>query len=246
MRFQIPSIKIFCFLLVCGLFSFFSGSLALAFDSSLFSGGEIDTRGQSFSYLGVDLTQRIYENISLSGRVIPNFLTYRFRSGDRLVRAVSPGIYVVAGPKLSWGQTTVGLFGGVEYRYTNLSPDVRDAELRGNTVAGLVQGEFDTWLPSRTNFNVFGSFSGTDNFLYEKGKIKQQVSNLKFKKPNTINVGVEQFYGRNADFHQAGVGPILELYNIPKRISVALRGGYKHDSTFGNGIYGGLEFYIGL
>jgi hypothetical protein len=43
----------------------FSGPLAFAVDSSLFAGGEIDTRGQGFSYLGVDLTQKIYENISV-------------------------------------------------------------------------------------------------------------------------------------------------------------------------------------
>ena len=38
------------------------------------------------------------------------------------------------------------------------------------------------------------------------------------------------------DFQQVGVGPTLEIYNIPNRISFALRSGYKHDSTFGNGL----------
>jgi len=220
--------------------------LGLAAEASLFAGGEIDTRGQGFSFLGVDLTQKVYKNLSISGRFIPNFLTYRFYSGDELVRATSPGVYGVAGVKLSWGQTTFGLFGGTEYRYTNLSPDVKHTEPRGNTWAGLVQGEFDTWLPSRTNFNVFASFSGTDSFMYERGKIKQQITNLNFKKPNTINIGVEEFYGRNPDFREIGVGPLLEIYHIPKKVSFAVRCGYKHDSTFGNGAYGGLEFYKGF
>ena len=65
MKSQIPSITIFCLISVCGLFMVFSGPLAFAVDSSLFAGGEIDTRGQGFSYLGVDLTQKIYENISV-------------------------------------------------------------------------------------------------------------------------------------------------------------------------------------
>jgi len=251
-KFQIIPIKeyakrvIFAFLLVSSFLAIFLKPCSSATEFSLFAGGEIDTRGQGFSYLGIDLTQKIYENISVSGRVTPNYLTYKYRSGDHLIKAVSPGLYTVAGIKLSWGQTTLGLFGGTEYRHTNLHPDDKNADIRGTTFGGLVQGEFDTWLPSRTNFNLFASYSGTNGFLYERGRIKQQITNLNFKKPNTINVGVEQFYGRNPDFQQVGVGPILEIYNIPNRISLALRSGYKHDSTFGNGFYGGLEFYVGF
>lgn len=233
-------------LLVTVCLTFLFCSLGLAAEASLFAGGEIDTRGQGFSYLGVDVTQKVYDHISIAGRLIPNFLTYKFYNGDELVRATSPGLYGVAGVKLSWGQTTFGLFGGTEYRYTHLSPDIKSAELRGNTVAGVVQGEFDTWLPSRTNINVFGSFSGTNSFTYERGRIKQQITNRDFKKSNNISVGIEQFYGRNPDFRQVGVGPMVELYHIPKKIALALRCGYKHDSTFGSGAYGGLEFYKGF
>jgi hypothetical protein len=252
MKFQILQIAeyakrvFFAFILVYLFLAVFLSPYSSATEVSLFAGGEIDTRGQGFSYLGADLTQKIYENISVSGRVTPNYLTYKYRSGDHLIRAVSPGLYTVAGIKLSWGQTTFGLFGGTEYRHTNLHPDDKNADVRGTTFAGLVQAEFDSWLPSRTNFNLFASYSGTDGFLYERGRIKQQITNLNFKKPNTINVGIEQFYGRNPDFRQVGVGPILEIYNIPHRISFDLRCGYKHDSTFGSGIYGGLDFYKGF
>jgi hypothetical protein len=214
-----------------------------ATELSLFTGGEIDNRAQGFSYLGLDLTKKVYKNISISGRLIPNFLTYKFRSGDNTVRAISPGLYTVAGIKLSWTHTTFGLFGGIEFRNTNLNPDVSNAAVRGNTLAGLIQGEFDTWLPSRTNLNAFASFSGTDSFLYQRARIKQQITNLDYKKPNTINAGVEEIFGRNPEFQQIGVGLILEIFNIPKWFSFAIRSGYKHDSTFGNGIYGGLEFY---
>ena len=238
MRVQTHSIIIFVLIIV------FYSPLALAADASLFSGGQIDTRGQGFSYVGLDITQKIYQNISIAGRLIPNYLTYKFPSGDESVRATSPGLYSVVGIKLSWSQTTVGLFGGTEYRYTSLHPDVKNADVRGTTFAGLIQGEFDTWLPSRTNFNVFGSFSGTSSFLYERARIKQQITNLSFKKPNTINIGVEQFFGRNPDFHQVGVGPIVELYNISHKIAFALRTGYQYDSTFRNGMYGGLDFYV--
>lgn len=210
---------------------------------SLFTGGEIDNRAQGFSYLGVDLTQKIYKNISVAGRLIPNFLTYDFHSGGNTVRAVSPGFYAVSGIKLSWSQTTFGVFGGIEYRNTNLNPDVTNAKVRGNTLAGLVQGELDGWLPTRTNFSAFASFSGTDSFLYQRARIKQQITNLDFKKSNTVNAGVEEIFGRNPEFNQIGGGIIVEIFNIPRWFSFAVRSGYKHDTTFGNGIYGGLEFY---
>jgi hypothetical protein len=253
-KLQIPSISIkkdlkilrIGFLLAFSSLALFSYSLGFAADLSFIGGGEIDTRGQGFSYLGIDLTKKVYRDVSISGRVIPNYLTYKFRSGNEKVKAASLGIYTVAGIKLSLNQTTIGLFGGTEYRHTDLRPDVGTAEVKGNTFAGVVQGELDTWLSSRTNFNLFSSFSGTDNFFYERGRIKQQITNLDFKKPNTINVGVEQFYGRNPDFRQLGGGLILELFNIPKEISFAVRVGYKHDSTFGSGTYGGLELYIHL
>jgi hypothetical protein len=101
----------------------------------------------------------------------------------------------------------------------------------------------DSWLPSRTNFSAFASFSGTDSFIYQRARIKQQITNLDFKKPNTINIGVEEIFGRNPDFRQIGGGLILEIFNIPRFFSFAIRSGYKHDTTFGSGIYGGLEFY---
>jgi len=239
-------IILWAFPLACVFFTLFCCHLSFAVEASSFAGGEFDGHGQGFSYLGVDVSQKVYQNISLSGRLIPNYLTYKFYSGGHLVRADSPGFYSVGGIKLSWDKTKLGVFGGIEYRDTDLTPDVRGAKVRGSTLAGVVQGEFDSWLPSRTNLNLYTSFSGTDNFFYERGRIKQQVTNLDFKGPYTINAGVEQIIGRNPDFHQEGAGLILELYHIRQKVSVAVRGGFKHDSTFGNGIYGGLELYKGF
>jgi hypothetical protein len=212
----------------------------------VFSGAEFDGHGQGFAHLGLDVAQKVHPNFSLVGRVMPNYLTYKFRSEGEEVRAISPGLYTLVGVKGRWGQTSAGLLGGVELRDTDLDPDVRSAEVRGGTAAGLVQGEFDTWLPSRTNLNFFGSFSGTDSFVYAKGTVKQQLTNLDYSRPNTVNAGVEVAWGSNPDYDMLQVGLVLELFNIPNTLSVAVRGGYKHDSTFGDGVYGGLSLYKGF
>jgi hypothetical protein len=229
---------------------FHSIAISLAFfltvpvyaETSIFAGGEVDNHAQGFTYLGLELSKKLNDNFSLAGRLMPNYLTYQFRSGSDLVRAQSPGLYGLIGTKLAWGQTSVDLFGGVEYRHTNLKPDV-SSSTKGDQVSGIVQGAFDTWIPSRTNFNLFVSFSGISAFIYERGRIKQQVTNFDYKGSNTINLGVEQITGRNADFTEFGGGLIFEVFNIPNSMAFSVRGGYKHDTTFGHGGYGGLELY---
>ncbi len=227
-------------------FTLFSPTLSFGAEVSTFAGSEGDGHGQSFSYLGVDMTQGINKTLSISGRIMPNYLTYKYYSGSTLVTANSPGLFAVAGIKLFWGQTMLGFFGGAEFRNTDLSPDDSNASVRGNTTAALIQGEFDTSFPSRTNINIFGSYSGTSNFSYEKGRIKQQITNWDYKKPYTLSIGLEEFMGRNADFREEGVGLAMEVFYLPAKVSVALRSGFKHDSTFGDGIYWGLDFYIGF
>lgn len=220
--------------------------LAFAADFSVFGGTEIDGHGQGFSYAAVDATQKINDWLSLSGRVMPSYLTYKYYSGNTLIRADSPGVDVLGGVKLSLGVTSLALFGGVENRDTNLYPNDPYASVRGHTTAGTVQGELNTWITKGTNLDVFASYSGTSDFTYEKGRIKEQITNLDSKKTYTFYAGIEQFLGRNMDFNEQGVGPVVELIYLPQKLSVALMGGYKHDSTFSNGAYWGLQVYKGF
>lgn len=217
-----------------------------ALEPSVFGGAEFDNHGQGFAYLGGNLEDRLHPHVSVIGRLMPNFLTYKFRSEGDEVKATSPGVYGLLGVKGRWGQTSASILGGAEVRDTELDRDVRSARVRGTTAAPLVQADFDTWLRSRTNVNYFGSFSGTDSFIYQKGGIKQQVTNLDFSGPNTVNAGVEAVWGRNPDFEMYRAGVVVEVFRIPQTLSLQVRGGYSHDTTFGSGFYGGLSFYKGF
>jgi hypothetical protein len=217
-----------------------------AFDVATFGGTEQDGRGQGFSYLAADGTQKITSTVAVAVRIMPNYLTYKYYSGDTLIKATSPGLYAVAGLKFFLGSATLTVLGGVETRDTSLSPPDRNADVRGHTTAGLVQGGLDLRMTKSTLVNLFGSYSGTSNFSYERGVIKQQVSNFDSKKPYTIYIGPEQFIGRNKDFRQEGVGAAVEVAYLPYKVSIGMRGGYKHDSTFGNGGYWGLQVYKGF
>jgi hypothetical protein len=234
------------FALLLALAGIFACHTAYAADFSVFGGTEVDGRGQGYSYAAIDATQKINSVFSVSARIMPNYLTYKYYSGDRLIKAKSPGVDFLGGIKASWGRTSFSVYGGVETRNTSLSPDDPYASVSGHTTEGVIQGEFDTWIARGTNFNIFGSYSGTSNFSYEKSRIKQQVSNWDSAKPYMFYVGLEQFYGRNVDFNGMGVGPVVEFVYMPQKLSVALIGGYKHDSTFGDGAYWGLQVYKGF
>jgi hypothetical protein len=232
--------------LTCIILSIVYCPFSFAADVSTFAGGEIDGHGQSFSYLGVDVTQHVNKTVAVAGRIIPNYLTYKYYSGDTLIEASSPGVFALAGIKLFWDKSMFGIYGGVEFRNTTLDPDDTNNSARGEKTGGLIQGEFDSWLTSRTNLNILASYGGVSDFLYEKGRLKQQITNLDYKKSYSWFVGVEQFVGRNVDFDEQGVGLALELFYIPEKFSIAIRSGYKHDSTFGNGAYWGLDLYKGF
>lgn len=219
---------------------------AEAVEPSLFGGAEFDNHGQGFAFLGGDVSQRVHPNVSLAGRLMPNFLTYKFRSEGEKVTAVSPGAYALIGLKGRWSAINAGLLAGVEVRDTELDPDVRSAEVRGMTAAPLVQAELEGRLPSRTSLGYFGSFSGTDSFVYQKGTIKQQLTNPDYSRPNTLNGGVEVVWGSNPDFEMYQVGLVAEVFNIPRTLALQVRAGYRHDTTFGDGVYGGLSFFKGF
>ena len=215
-----------------------------AADVAVFGGGEAQSHRQGYVYLGADVTTPLNSWLSLDGRVVPHFLTYKFRSGGELVRADVPGIDAAAGLKATFDERTYAtLLAGVQLRDKELTPDPGGNTTRGVIVGPLVVGEFGTTFPSRTSLSYFGSFSGADSFIYQKVTVKQQVTNLDYARPNTINLGPELIYGRNADFNMVGAGAVVELYSLPWRLSVAARVGYRHDSTFGDGIYTGLSFY---
>jgi hypothetical protein len=230
----------------CIFLSAFRPELSSAAELSTFGGGELDIHGQGFSYLGIDLTQHIDETVAVAARVMPNYLTYKYYSGNSLISATSPGVFALGGVKFFWDRTMLALYGGAELRNTDLNPDDVNAKPRGSTTAGMVQGELDKWLTDRTNLYVLTSYSATSDFIYEKGRLKWQITNLDYSKANTIFVGIEEFFGSNRDFQGGGGGLVLELFHIPFKVSIALRGGFKYDSTFGSGAYAGLDFYKGF
>jgi hypothetical protein len=217
-----------------------------AADVAIFGGGEVQGHGQSYSFLGADVTQPFTESLAFGVRLIPHYLTYKYRSGGDLIEAEALGVDLAVGLKLTLGTTYASLLAGIRARDTDLTPDVRDDDARGETIGPLVMGEFGTTLPSRTSISYFGSFGGADDFLYQKLTVKQQVTNLDYSGRNTIHVGGELFGGRNDDFSMIGAGPVVELYHIPYALAIAIKGGYRYDTTFGDGFYAGLFFYKGF
>ena len=89
--------------MACIILSIVYCPFSFAADVSTFAGGEIDGHGQSFSYLGVDVTQHVNQTVAVAGRIIPNYLTYKYYSGNTQIEASSPGVFVSRGNKIILG-----------------------------------------------------------------------------------------------------------------------------------------------
>jgi hypothetical protein len=233
-----------CALVIAGLLA---APSAFAVEFAAFGGTEIDEHGQGFTYAAFSVTQPIDKVFAVTGRVMPSYLTYKYYSGDRLIKAESPGVAVMGGVRILFNpKVALTLLGGVDVRNTTLHPDDRTADVRGSTTAGLVQGELDAWLTKYLNFFAVANYSGTSDFFYEKAILKHQITNMDLKEPYSFYLGVEQFYGRNRDFRQNGAGPMIQYVYIPLNFAMSISGGYKHDSTFGQGTYVGFQIYKGF
>lgn len=225
------------------IFLNFPFAYAVSLDFSSFGGGQIDNRGQGYTFFGIDISNKINEGYYVKVRIVPNYLTYKYKSNNRTIRAYSPGINILGGLKIDENKISISILGGLEYRNTNLNPDLKDAKVRGDTFAPSLQGELNYRFSKYISMDFYGSYSGTDNFFYEKFMIKSQISNFDFKKPDIFHLGCEQFYGKNPDFRMLGLGPFFEIYNIQNKISLSFRSGYTHDKNFRGGIYGGIQFF---
>jgi hypothetical protein len=207
----------------------------------LFTGFQMDNEVQYFTYLGVK--ENLPWEVAGVGGYVHLFgaaQSYEFESGNRDIDAdiqfLVPSLGVTskfgteawsfslhAGPKLSWKK---------EHGF--LVDSGSDFE-----VGAFVQAETIYWQESHSVHGIF-SYGSQDNFFF--GRVRGK---LRTYSPKTgccsIFAGIDVAGMGNDDFRAVQTGPLVE---VPiGRFSLLARGGYQHDSTFGSGAYGGLEFY---
>jgi hypothetical protein len=235
---------------ILGLLVFFilgiSSTFCSAEEISFFTGSDIDRHSQGFSYAGFDVTHSLSQTIGISGQVVPNYLTYKYVTGGQEIKAKASGISLLGGVKFYWEKSMIAFFGGGVLRDTHLNPDDPGSSNRGQTKSPIIQGECSTWLTNAINIWALANYSFRDDFIYEKFRIKSPIFNFTSNQPYTFYFGIEQFLGKNTDYQGEGAGAVLEFFHSVKKFSISVKGGYKHDSNFGKGIYYGLDMYKGF
>ncbi len=214
---------------------------ASASAGKLFTGYQWNGEGQYFSYLGLrqDLPWesfgfKAYAQLFAAGQ------SYEYESGNQdidakvqflipslgVTRALGDGGWSVSGlvgPKLTWKKED-GFQNGSEREFD---------------VGAFAQAETMYWQETHS-FHGFVSYSSEDNFFFGRARGK-----LRIYSPGTgccaIFAGLDVAGMGNDDFRAVQTGPLIE---VPiGGVSLLARAGFQRDSSFGSGVYGGLEIY---
>jgi len=159
----------------------------LSFD--LLGGGEIDSRDQSYSYLGLVISG----SVDGGNRVLLRLWTdYLKRSGRRLLLSILR----------TW---SFSLWSGWERRNTRVRPDVPGVEVKGVTDSLILQFEAYGSFGSGTNVSFITSYSSGTSYLWSRARGKKRISGGGF------SLGWEVLGHGNEDYRAFQSGPLVEI-----------------------------------
>ena len=215
--------------------------LAQASELELYTGASVDTRGQGFEYFGLGLGQPLDDHWTFMGKLMGNFLHYKYESDSKLISATAPGVRFQIGPKYVGEGRYFILTGGLDYRNTALNRNDPKSTTQGGKTGGTVEAIYSQDIVDRITMDFIINFSSIGNFTWGRGRIKY----LTFVTPGSQKLffGIEGIGQGNNDYRAQQVGPIFELQRLKEQFSIVLGAGYKHSSSFSRSAYFGLELY---
>ncbi len=116
---------------------------AFAAEFAAFGGTEIDEHGQGFTYAAFSVTQPVNKVFAVTGRVMPSYLTYKYYSGDRLIKAESPGVAVLGGVRTLLNKGSRCRGSGAAKCAIQTSSRGPECDVRGSTDADVIPGELE-------------------------------------------------------------------------------------------------------
>jgi hypothetical protein len=222
-----------------GIFCLWGRATVRAVEIVPFSGFESDSHDQGFAMLGVGVDQRVAKNLSLSFLGMANYLYYRYRAGGQTVRAEAPGGEYLGGFKVDWrGNNYLSALGGGQRRETHYYGG-NAPQTRGGS-GGTAQVELNLQPLKWTTLNSIGVYVDKDAYKWSRFTLKNQLNNFDYARPWTFNGGIVGTFQGNHDYRARQGGLLAEVYHIPWMLSVAVHGGYKWDTSWGDGAYGAL------
>lgn len=215
-----------------------SSGVAVAGD--VFTGFQIDHKGQYYSYLGIRAPITSTEaNLQLFGQMMGGGFGYTFkdsgRERDAEVQFVSPalGLKYVQGP---WSY--IG-FAGPQFRWKQ-EDQLTGGRSSEDDIGVYVQGEAFRWH-ERGIVHAIVSYTNLDDFVWSR----LRATRLVYKREQgccSAFLGWDLAGMGNKDFYAIQTGPLVQ---VPiDRFYLTVKGGYQYSQTFRNGGYGGVELYF--
>jgi hypothetical protein len=236
-------------LLSCALTIFLIPSVSYGTDSNslwateMYAGGQADTRGQSYSYLGAGLDRNVTENFALTGKVFLEYLTYKYMTNDMQVDANAPGGRLMFGAKYFRSDLFLTLSAGVSTRDTSLSPDDKGSDVRGTRIGAAVEAMLWKKLSEKFSTEWLGSYNSSDDSLWGRARFKYLLPWFLSSERQRILIGIEGIAQGNHEYSSYQAGTTVELQRIKENYSILLSTGYRTNDSIPNSAYMGLEFY---
>jgi hypothetical protein len=212
------------------------------------AGWEGDSHGQGYGFAGFGWLVPAGARLVVPLRAFGSYLYYNFESSGTITKVRSPGLTLLAGIRFPGAGGSFTLLAGGEARREYRTSDAGAGTAETKTTSGIVlQADGDRAFGRRWRGYVFANYGGATRYLYGRTAMRYQVTNLDWKGPASFFLGLEAVGQGNDESEAAQGGGFAEWNLVPRRLSLALHGGYKENWSPGEshhrGGYLGLTLY---
>lgn len=208
-----------------------------------FGGSELDTQGQSFSYLGAGASKPISGDYSIAGKVFLSYLTYQFDSGGKTLRVESPSFTPSIGLVFQKDWYLIGGSLGYEFRKVERELAAGGKEEVSDSGPSL-QAEAYLHGKGKKTLELIGNYSTIDDFFWARGRLKKGLYAL--SNGTDLNLGVELADMGNNDFSATQAGVLAEAFKPGANVALVIKAGLKNTSASGTCVYSGIEIFYGF
>ena len=228
-------------ILFCALLFVFSSITGARAGGDAFTGYQIDTHGQYFSFLGVrapltDGKSTIQPFIQVFGAGLGYTFKVNGQHREADVQSATPSV----GLKYLHGSWTFIGLAGPQFRWKQEDQTGGNSRTEQHDVGAYLQGEAFYWDKLGT-FHAIASYTDLDQFVW--GRIRGTHLVHQADSPCcSVYLGGDLAGMGNRDFYAVQAGPLVQI--TIERFYFTVKGGYQYTQTFQHGGYGGVELYL--
>lgn len=206
-------------------------------------GAELDTQGQSFSYLGAGTSKPISSNYSITGKVFGSYLTYHYDSNGKTLMTGSLSFTPSIG--LAFQKDWYLLGGSIGYEFREVERELAAGGSEEISDSGpSLQAEAYLYGQGKKTIELIGSYATIDDFFWMRGRFKKGIH--AFGNGADLNIGVELTALGNNDFSATQAGILAEALKPGANIALLIKAGLKNTSALGISAYNGFEVFYGF